>query len=335
MSKINHPHDKFFHSMFSREENARDLLRNALPHPILRVLDLSSLEISRESYIDEELVTHQSDILIRTRLRDSPLLVYILVEHKSYPYRWTLLKLLAYMVRIWEKEHAQHKRLKKLPPIIPMIFYHGSRRWRLPLDFSSYMEIGEELLSYIPSFRAVMFNLQQLGDANLRGNMLFQAAIKTFKYALTQLSPHFGEMARDLSTVPFDDSQKVFLKVWLEYIIQVGKDIGRKDVEEVLRTVGSADMKEAYMTLAEQLIAKGKDEGKLEGKLEDKLEGKLEGQTLAKQQVLLRLLVKKFGPVDNEETRKIRNCRDLDRLDQAIELVLDTRSADQVLQLLE
>jgi len=140
------------------------------------------------------------------------------------------------------------------------------------------------------------------------------------------LSPHFGEMARDLSTVPFDDSQKVFLKVWLEYIIQVGKDIGRKDVEEVLRTVGSADMKEAYMTLAEQLIAKGKDEGKLEGKLE--------GQTLAKQQVLLRLLVKKFGPVDNEETRKIRNCRDLDRLDQAIELVLDAESIDRVLQLL-
>jgi len=293
---------------------------------------ISSLEISRESYIDENLITHQSDILIRTRLRNSPLLVYILVEHKSYPYKWTLLKLLSYMVRIWEKEHAQHKRLKKLPPIIPMIFYHGSRRWRLPLDFVSYVEIGEELRSYIPSFQAVMFNLQQLGDVDLRGNLLFQAVIKTFKYALTQLGSYLGEILRNFSMVPFDDDHKALLNVLLEYIIQVGKDIDRKDVEEVLRTVGSADMKEAYMTLEEQLIAKGKDEGKLEGKLEGKVEGRLEGQTLAKQQVLLRLIEKKFGPVDIEESRKIRNCRDLDSLDQAIELVLDAESIDRVLE---
>jgi predicted transposase YdaD len=116
--------------------------------------------------------------------------------------------------------------------------------------------------------------------------------------------------------------------VLLEYIIQVGRDIEDKDVDEELQTVGSEVTKEAYMTLAEKLIAKGKDEGKLEGRHE----GKLEGQTLAKQQVLLRLLEKKFGPVDDAEKRKIGNCRDTDRLDQAIDLVLDAESIDRVLR---
>jgi predicted transposase/invertase (TIGR01784 family) len=145
--------------VFSDEEHARDLLLNALPNKILRVLEPAPLEISRESYIDEGLAEHQSDLLIRTRYRDHPVFVNFLVEHKSYPYRWTILQLLRYMVRIWEKELAQNKALKILPSIIPMIFYHGTRRWKQPLEFSSYVELQEGLRPYIPDFQVVLFNL--------------------------------------------------------------------------------------------------------------------------------------------------------------------------------
>jgi hypothetical protein len=62
------------------------------------------------------------------------MLFYVLVEHKSYPDRWTMLLLLRYMVRIWDKEIAQNKELKTLPSIVPVVFYHGTRRWKLPLN---------------------------------------------------------------------------------------------------------------------------------------------------------------------------------------------------------
>ena len=120
------------------------------------------------------------------------------------------------------------------------------------------------------------------------------------------------------------------MKAVLEYIMHVAKDMKISDVEDELQAVGSDDVREIYMTLAEQLIAEGKEEGKIEGRRE----GRLEGQTLAKQHVLVRLLEKKFGSVDDAEKRNIRNCRDLDRLDQAIDLVLDAESIDRVLQLL-
>ncbi|MBN2552176.1 MAG: Rpn family recombination-promoting nuclease/putative transposase, partial [Spirochaetales bacterium] len=120
------------------------------------MLDPSYLEISWESFVDQRLAVHQSDLLIRTRYRDSPLLAYILVEHKSYPDRWTVLQLLRYMVRIWEKELARNKKLKRLPPIIPMIFYHGSRHWKLPLSFSAYLEFKKDLQDYIPDFQVML-----------------------------------------------------------------------------------------------------------------------------------------------------------------------------------
>ena len=81
------------------------------------------------------------------------------------------------------------------------------------------------------------------------------------------------------------------------------------------------------MTLAEQLIEKGKREGELEGKLEGKL--------LDKQEVLIHLLTQKFGALADAEKQKIIETRDLDRLDQAIGLILKTETMAEVLKPLD
>jgi predicted transposase/invertase (TIGR01784 family) len=45
------PHDHFFKDLFSRREAARDFLQNYLPVEIVNLLDLSSLEINKDSFI--------------------------------------------------------------------------------------------------------------------------------------------------------------------------------------------------------------------------------------------------------------------------------------------
>jgi predicted transposase/invertase (TIGR01784 family) len=215
MDPIRSPHDKFFHAVFSDEEHVRDLLRNALPGEILRWIELSPLRISRESYVDEDLAVHQSNLLIRTKYSRRPVFVYFLVEHKSQPSRWTILQLLRYMVRIWDRELAHNKRLKKLPPIIPMIFYHGGRRWRQPLVFSSYIELEDALRAYLPDFRVILFDLNQTDADELRGAVLFRTAMKIAKYASTQLQPRLGEILRAVSARPMDERTRSFLKMFL------------------------------------------------------------------------------------------------------------------------
>ncbi|UCF97125.1 MAG: Rpn family recombination-promoting nuclease/putative transposase [Spirochaetaceae bacterium] len=327
MDAINSPHDKFFHAVFSDEEHARDLLRNALPAKILGLLELSSLEISRESYIDEKLAVHQSDLLIRTTYRDSPVFVYFLIEHKSYHDRWTILQLLRYMVRIWDKELSQNKTLKKLPPIIPMIFYHGTRRWNQPVTFSSYLELKQNLRPYMPDFQVVLLDLQQTDDVDLKGAELFRAAMKIAKYARSQLKPHLGDILRAVSARPMDERHRTFLKVFLEYILQVGRDTQSGAVEEEIEKVGNEVTREVYMTIAEQLRAEGIEIGKQEGKLE--------GQILDKQQVLTRLLEKKFSPLDDTVKAKIRSCQDRERLDEAIDLFADGETFEQIINRLD
>jgi predicted transposase YdaD len=93
------------------------------------------------------------------------------------------------------------------------------------------------------------------------------------------------------------------------------------------------------MTIAESFRKKGKIEGEAKGKPKGKIEGirkgKIEGEILTKQNILLRLLDKKFGYIDEADREKIRNVRDRDRLDRAIDRLLDAKSIEEVLQPLD
>ena len=65
------------------------------------------------------------------------------------------------------------------------------------------------------------------------------------------------------------------------------------------------------MTIAEQLLERGAIRGK--------------------QQVLIRLLEKKFGHLDNDNKQDILHNKDRDKLDSAIDLILDADSVTEVL----
>ena len=315
MKELHQPHDRFFRSVFSDLGSLRDLLRSALPPRIVNMLDLDSIELSSDSFIDERLSLYQSDILIRIRTRTSAVLIYILVDHKSYPDRWAVLQLLVYMVRIWEKELSRNRKLKKLPCIIPVILYHGANRWVHSLAFSSYVEGAEELNSYVPDFQPVMFNLHHVDMESLQGNMMFQLALKAFKHAVKGLRPHIGELLKSISTLPIDARSRAFLSKLFEYILKVGGDFEVQTLEKELQSVESTFPREVYMTIEEQILERGK----------------LAGTIQEKQQILIRLLEKKFGPLDDDNKQCVLDNKDREKLDSAIDLILDADTATEVL----
>ena len=102
--------------------------------------------------------------------------------------------------------------------------------------------------------------------------------------------------------------------------MNVGGDVTPEDLEEELQSVDSEISGEVLMTIAEQLMERGK------------VQGKLEGTILDKQQILLRLLGKKFGTLDDDAKKSILGNKDRDKLDRAIDMILDARSAEEVLK---
>jgi predicted transposase/invertase (TIGR01784 family) len=277
------------------------------------------LEVEDTSFIDSNLAESRADLLVRTSFAGTPALIYILVEHKSYPDRWAVFQLLKYMVRIWERERRASRGANTLPVIIPVLFYHGRLRWRPPPDFSSYFISEIELDQYIPAFRPVMVDLQQREDSSLQGSIMVQVALKVLKHALGNLHPYLGEILQNVAKLPVDKKYRVFIERLLEYIIKGCRDIAEQDVEQAILSLDSPQAREAYMTVADQLIARGKAEGELHGK----------------QESLLKLLVQKFGTVSKADEKKVVDAKDPNRLDQALGLILTADSIEEVLRPLD
>jgi predicted transposase YdaD len=81
MDKVNNPHDKMIRETLSRKETAMDFFTNYLPENILAHMDMKSLEMTKDSFIEEDLADYYSDILYKVRLKDKPGFLYLLFEH--------------------------------------------------------------------------------------------------------------------------------------------------------------------------------------------------------------------------------------------------------------
>lgn len=148
---LSNPHDRFFKELFSRQEAARDFLQHYLPADITPLLDLTTLEINKDSFIDPDLQEHFSDLLYKVVLHDGgETYIYILFEHKSYPEPLIAWQLLRYMVRIWEQSSKQQQTLL---PVVPLVMYHGQKQWRVKPNFSALFDLPEPLRPYVPDYK--------------------------------------------------------------------------------------------------------------------------------------------------------------------------------------
>ena len=121
--EISNPHDKLFKEIESIKENAEDLIRGTFPANLLERIDLGSLKLDNNSYIDENLQEYFSDLVYECKYTGKVTIkISLLFEHKSYVPDFINLQLLKYILGIWE---AQIKQKKKPQIIIPMVFYHG------------------------------------------------------------------------------------------------------------------------------------------------------------------------------------------------------------------
>ena len=171
MNEIENPHDHFFQNIFSRLDVAASFFENYLPKETVNIIDLQTIELDRKSFVDKKLTFTQSDLLFKVKLKNGmKLLVYLLIEHKSFIDRWVLFQVWGYILRICEREREINKVLRKkkrednykkkrpknegieeeyLTPIIPIILYHGKSNWSFPKKLSQLFKPNEEFMKHL------------------------------------------------------------------------------------------------------------------------------------------------------------------------------------------
>lgn len=316
MADLTNPHDRFFKDLLSRPEAAASFLENYLPAEIVAALDLNQFELSKDSFLDEELRQHLSDLLYRVQLKSGgEALVYILFEHKSAPDPWVAFQLLRYEIRIWECE--KRNGAEKMPPIFPLVFYHGLESWKVSTSFSSLFA-AEDLMSfgkYLPNFEHHLCDLSKFRAEDLKGAAILRVGLSLLQHIFSEQLPERLPEIFKLLLLADEQTALEYLVTVLRYLSAAAHPPVMTEVKEALDIVfqdpqGETMRKPFYETLLE--------------------EGVEIGQQMGAAAVMLRQIHRRFGILEAETVDHIRTLP-LESLERLGEDLLDFTSREDLL----
>ena len=128
----NTPHDGLIKKVMENPIAAREFLEEYLPESFKTRIDLSTVKIEKESFVEKNLKKQLSDIVLSVKTKNNQkAFVYTLIEAQISPDYWIAFRLFKYILLLCER-HIKDK--DKLPLICPLVLYHGSKKYDAPLN---------------------------------------------------------------------------------------------------------------------------------------------------------------------------------------------------------
>jgi predicted transposase/invertase (TIGR01784 family) len=321
MSDLPNPHDRFFKELLAPPEAAVQFLRFYLPAPVVDALDLTTLEVVKDSFVDAQLRAYFSDLLFRVRLqRGGAAFVYLLLEHKSAPEESVALQLLTYLVKLWEPQLRSGAR--PLPLVIPVVFYHGRERWQVSPRFGALFDFAEleALREYAPEFSYHLCDLSQQRELPDEGRL--KAGLTALKYVFSdELPARLAEIFETIKQLP-EPRGLEYIKTVLRYLSRGARNLTVEDVQTSLRATFPENEGGLMQTLAENWIEQGIQQGIQQG-------AQRQAAALA-----LRQLQRRFGVLDAETQERIR-ALPVERLEKLSDALLDFQARSEVTEWLQ
>jgi hypothetical protein len=314
-------HDTLVKFLFSNPADAASALAPVLPKALAQRLDWASPEQTALKLVDPKLKEFHSDILFSVRCDGREAFLYVLFEHQSSPDDLMPFRMLRYITLIWGAFLKKNPEAKKLPPVIPVVLHHGQSGWTAPIELASVIDAPSDLSpllqAYLPNFQFVVDDLAHVNDQALRQRSL--TAIMAAGMVLLQRAPFSADLVADLRTwadvfaeVAAAPNGLDALRVLMEYTARVA-ETDHENIRQFAKLIGPT-AEQAYMTAAQKIEQKGREEGRLEGQAN----------------LLLRLLERRFGPIPSRATERVRQSTP-DELERFSDRVLTASSLDEVL----
>lgn len=170
---IHQPHDGLIKLTFTEVETAAKFLKHEFPETLATRVDWDTLELQPGNFVDERYQRSSTDLLYKAKIASQESFIYCLFEHWSTQHHWIALRLLKYLVRVWEQHIQQNPGTKKLPPIIPVVLAQDNEKWKVPTQFSELLEIPEGIKDsvngFLPSFTYRLIELANMPYEQIEG----------------------------------------------------------------------------------------------------------------------------------------------------------------------
>lgn len=325
------PHDALFKSVFEHPAHAAAELRHILPEGIVDAIDWSSLVLEPGSFVTPELADQHSDLLFSARAAPAGqrILVFLLWEHQSSNDARMALRLLGYMVRIWDRS-ARATPDAPLPVIVPALLAQVPGGWTAPTRFSALFSPHRGTFGdgVIPDFTFSVDDLAHVSDDQLRMRALDsipKVALWLMRdardaNALLRSLHQWLPVLDDIVRAPTGRQAAARL---LRYVALVSNELRFEQFRDTMVSLAPATAALA-MTIAEQLRAEGRAQGEATGRAQGEAAGRAQGEAAGRAQgeaagrarALLLVFKARELQVPDDVRARVLQCSDVEQLDQ-------------------
>jgi len=170
------------------------------------------------------------------------------------------------MLKIWRLVLKQKTEIL-LPVIIPMVLYHGQKKWQYGAKFSAlFSKHSEKLSVYIPDFEFVLRDLTQYSDEEIRGIVVSRVVLLLFKHIsdpdIAQKLPGIFSLMREV--IESEGGLRFFEKI-LRYLSNTAEGITPNEIKRMVEESLSQEKGGLVMTIAEMMRKEGFEQGIQQG----------------------------------------------------------------------
>lgn len=269
--------DMLYKQLFGHPEVVRDLLTGFVPAEWTASLDVGAFERLNASYASENGKTRHEDIVWRAKIGGDWVYVYLLLEFQARSDPWMALRMQVYVGLLCQDLVAQHRltRYGKLPPVLPVVLYHGRKPWRASTDLTKLMlPPPEGLERFQPSQHYLLIdqhrNLGGDGQSNVL-SILFRLMRSRTDAQMRDALSVFAQRMKSPDMLRARDS----LMRWVRAVLQ--DEFCETDISLEEGPIMLFDQRfKKYEDLLEyEAIERGRARGKEEGRQEGRQEGAL------------------------------------------------------------
>ena len=269
--KIHHQHDKLFRASMQYPEVAKEFLELHLPESILKQLDLNSIVVCPNSYIDEELQLLQSDVLLKAQISNQETYFYILAEHQKQPDKLMPFRLIKYMIKIWDAHYKEVGKANVLPlsAIFPLVFFTGSGDYNAARTVWDLCGNQHQLMQKIWCSEFTLINVNDIPEEKLTSRYWAGTVEFIMRNKFRQhLTSEIIKIASNLNHLMHEKDGQLVLEL-LSYIVSI--DDKHRNIQELTNIIHdqlSPEVENEIMTLADRLREEGIEKGSHQKELE-------------------------------------------------------------------
>jgi len=287
--------DALFKIVMTEVLAAKEFLEEYLPVALQEKLDLSTIKVEKESFVEPHLKRRLSDVVYSIKTKEGEdAFCYCLLEHQSSDDHFIALRLAKYSLLLCER-HAKNK--DKLPLIIPFVIYAGKDKYTAPKNLPDLFE-DPEIAKQMLSGDYFLIDLQNMPD----NEIIRKKHISLFEYTLKNIHQRdVLQMWRDIFSllshaVTLDKSHEYFyIKKLLWYSDDRMEEDDYPGFNKMIIDNLPEDGEEVMRTAADAFFERGIEYGFQEGREEGIQEGRQEGLQEAKLESAINMLKMNAG----------------------------------------